>query len=348
MTGRVVDAVTTVAARSYPKSGGTDRRVVRDCARDAIAANGVRALVRESIALVTAGLRARTGLASVELIHAPWRAALQVLTLPLAAAILLTWTYGFVPRYDHWPLGEGWMLLLGGSAAAVVGAALRHRWLTAGGATAVFVAAAAPYVGFGTEEALAGTPSFFRGWNLDFGASSLLPTLLLIVGGLSLPRGPRPPTREMAARLGAGLGPAAIAAPTLLQYATPTPTVGYLHRYPHLKPIVQLGPPYSMPWLPPSRGLTLILGVALAIALVVAWRAARAHPEWGLATGLVLVSVAFPLTWELTRTDGLHVPWWLLNLPYPLLLTTLPLLLALVVMRHAAGATRSTPPATPG
>jgi hypothetical protein len=47
--------------------------------------------------------------------------------------------------------------------------------------------------------------------------------------------------------------------------------------------------------------------------------------------------------------DGLHVPWWLLNLPYPLLLTTLPLLLALVLMRRAAGgATARSPRATPG
>ena len=67
------------------------------------------------------------------------------------------------PRYDHWPLGEGWVMLLGGSLVAVVGAALRSRWLTAAGAGAVFVAAAAPYLGFGTEVALHDTPSFFAG-----------------------------------------------------------------------------------------------------------------------------------------------------------------------------------------
>ena len=348
MTGRAVDAVTAVAARAYPRRRHQDRQVVRDCAREAIAASGLRALVRESIALLTAGIRKRVGLAAVELAHAPWRSALQVLTLPVAAALLLVWTYGFVPRYDHWPLGEGWALLLGGSLAAVVGAALRSRWLTVGGAAAVFVAAGAPYLGFGTEESLSGTPSFFRGWNLDFDASSLLPTLLLIAGALSLPRGPRLSLRAGFGRLAAGLAPAAIAAPTLLQYATRTPTVGYEYRYPDPHPIVHVGPPYPWPSLPPSRGLTLILGVALAIALIVAWRKARTHPEWGLATGLFLVSVAFPLTWELTRTEGLHVPWWLLNLPYPLVLTTLPMLLALAVMRRAAGATPTTPPATPG
>ena len=309
--------------------------MVRDCAREAIAANGLLALIRESLSLLTAGLRTRVGLAAVELAHAPWRSALQELTLPLATALLLVWTYGFVPRYDHWPLGEGWALLLGGSLTAVVGAALRSRWLTAGGAAATFVAAAAPYLGFGTEMALSGTPSFFQGWNLDFGASSLLPTLLLIAGGLSLPRGTRLPAKAARARLAAGLLPAAIAAPTLLQYATPTPTIGYLYNYPDPEPVVQVGPPYSMPWLPPSRGLTLILGAALAIALVVTWRQARARPEWALATGLVLASVAYPVTWELTRTDGLNAPYWLLNAPYPLMLATLPALLALALMRRA-------------
>jgi hypothetical protein len=138
VTGRVVDAITAVAARAYPRSRRADAQVVRDCAREAIAANGVPALMRESLSLLTAGLRTRAGLAGVELVHAPWRAALQALTLPLAAALLLTWTFGFVPRYDHWPLGEGWIVLLGGSLTAVVGAALRSRWLTAGGAAAVW------------------------------------------------------------------------------------------------------------------------------------------------------------------------------------------------------------------
>ncbi|MEA2331469.1 MAG: hypothetical protein QOH58_1607 [Thermoleophilaceae bacterium] len=335
MTGRLADALTAVAARAYPRSGCTDARVVRDCAREAIAANGLHTLVRESASLVTAGLRARVGVAALELSRAPWRAALGALTLPLATALLLVWTFGFVPRYDHWPLGEGWVLLLGGSLTAMVGAALRSRWLTAGGAAATFIAAAAPYLGFGTEMALAQTPSFFHGWSVDFGAASLLPALLLVAGGLSLPRGPRPPVRAVLARLAAGLIPAAIAAVALLPYATPKPTIAFLYAGPDSAPIVQEGPPYPMPWLPPSRGLLAILGIALAIAVIVTWREFRAHPERALATGLVLASVAYPLTWVATRTEALNAPYWLLNGPYPLLLAALPALLALALMRRA-------------
>lgn len=335
MTGRFADELTAIAARAYPRSRRTDARVVRDCAREAIAADGLRALVRELVSLLGAGLRARVGVAALELVRAPWRAALGALTLPLAAALLLVWTFGFVPRYDHWPLGEGWGLLLGGSLTAVLGAALRSRWLTAGGAAATFIAAAAPYLGFGTEMALSQTPSFFRGWSVDFGAASLLPTLLLVAGGLSLPGGPRPPLRLTLARLTAGLIPAAIAAVALLPYATPKPTLIYLHTGPDSDPITRVGPPYSMPWLPPSRGLLVILGIALALAVIVTWRRSRARRERALATGLVLASVAYPLTWVLTRTEALNAPYWLLNGPYPLLLAALPALLALTLMRRA-------------
>ena len=335
MTGRFADALTAIAARAYPRSRSTDARVVRDCAREAIAAGGVGALVRESASLVTAGLRVRVGVAALELGRAPWSAALGALTLPLATALLLVWTFGFVPRYDHWPLGEGWVLLLGGSLTAVVGAALRSRWLTAGGAAATFIAAAAPYLGFGTEMALSQTPSFFHGWSVDFDAASLLPTLLLVAGGLSLSRGPRPPVRLVLARLAAGLIPAAIAAVALLPYATPKPTVTYTFTGTDSDPIVGVGPPYPLPWLPPSRGLLVILGIALAIAVIVTWRESRAHPERALATALVLASVAYPLTWVATRTEALQVPYWLLNGPYPLLLAVLPALLALALMRRA-------------
>jgi hypothetical protein len=342
VTGRIVDALTAAAARAYPRSRGTDARVVRDCAREAIAANGLRALVRETASLVTAGLRARTGLAAREVRGAPWRAALEVLTLPLATALLLTWTFGFVPRYDHWPLGEGWALLLGGSLTAVVGAALRSRRLTVGGAAATFIAAAAPYLGYGTDVALSDTPSFFHGWSVDFGVSSLLPTLLLVAAGLSLLRRPRPADRVLIARLAVGLIPAALAGAILLPYATPRPTISVLYNGPGAEPIVQLGPPYPMPWLPPSRGLLVIFGAALLLALIVSWRQARAHPEWALATALALGSVAYPLTWVLTRTEGLNAPYWLLNAPYPLLLTIFPALLALALIRRAA-ATPGTP-----
>jgi hypothetical protein len=339
MRGRLVDALTALAARAYPRSRATDGRVVRDCAREAIAAEGARALARESVSLVTAGLRARAGATALELGGAPWRAALGALTVPLAAALLLVWTFGFVPRYDRWPLGEGWVLLLGGSLTAVVGAALRSRRLTAGGAAAAFAAAAAPYLGFGTEAALSDTPSFFHGWHVDFGAASLLPTLLLVAGGLSLSRGPRPPARVVLARLAVGVVPAVVAAVALLPYATPKPTVVYTYGPPvGSDPVMSLGPPYFMPWLPPSRHLLTVLGIALAVAVVVSWWQARARPERALATGLVLATVAYPLTWVAIRIEPLDVPYWLLNDHYPLLLTALPVLFALVLVRRAAGA----------
>ncbi len=148
---RVSDTLTGLATLTFPRARRGDARVVRDCAREAVDAAGLRALPRESLSLANAGMRTRIGLAATELWHAPWRDALAVLVLPLAAAILLVWTFGFIPRYDHWPLGEGWVLLLGGSLIAVIGAALERRWVTAAGAIAVFVAAASPYLGYGTD-----------------------------------------------------------------------------------------------------------------------------------------------------------------------------------------------------
>jgi hypothetical protein len=112
---RLTEAVTSLAAQTFPPSRRADGRVVRDCARDAIDAAGLRAMVRETASVAFAGLRVRWGVSVRDVRQAPWRPALGVLTLPLAAALLGVWTFGFVPRYDHWPLGEGWWMLLGGS-----------------------------------------------------------------------------------------------------------------------------------------------------------------------------------------------------------------------------------------
>ncbi|HEY4277090.1 MAG TPA: hypothetical protein VGM91_02660 [Conexibacter sp.] len=367
MTGRFADALTDVAARAYPRSRRTDARVVRDCAREAIAADGLWALARESASLVTAGLRARTGVAALELRGAPWRAALGALTFPLATVLLLMWTFGFVPHYDHWPLGYGWILLLGGSLCAVVGAALRSRWLTAGGAAAVFVAAATPYLGHGTESGL-GTATFFDGWHVDLGAASILPTLLLAAGGLSLPRGrrlshrraldggatrpsrtladgsglplprgPWPSTAKALIRLAAGLIPSVIAAVALIPYATPKPTYGLLFAAPLGSPPVRVvGAPYAWPWIEPSRAFIAIFGILLAVAVIATWWRARARPGLALATALVLASIAYPLTWVITRSETLKSPYWRLNGHLPLVLTVVPVLLALALVRRAS------------
>jgi hypothetical protein len=79
----------------------------------------------------------------------------------------------------------------------------------------------------------------------------------------------------------------------------------------------------------------VILGIALAVAVVATWTTFRARPERALATGLVVASVAYPLTFAATRTEALNAPYWLLNDPYPPLLAALPALLALALMRRA-------------
>ena len=112
---RLNHTLTGLATITFPKARRSDALVVRDCAREAVDATNMRALPRESLSLVMAGMRTRIGLAATEFWHAPWRDALAVLALPLAATLLLVWTFGFISRYDHWPLGEGWAMLLGGS-----------------------------------------------------------------------------------------------------------------------------------------------------------------------------------------------------------------------------------------
>jgi hypothetical protein len=333
---RLIDAATALAARSFPAARRDDARAVRDCARDAIDGAGLRVLVRECLALAGAGLRVRARVAAFDLWRAPWRSALSVLALPLAAALLCLWTFGFVPRYDHWPLGEGWTLLLGGSLAAVVGAAFRSRWLTALGAAATFVAAASPYVGMGTEVALADTPSFFQGSGVDLGAASLLPTLLLLGAALSLPRRPVRSARVALDRLVLGMLPTAVALIHLLPREKPQPTVGFSYEAPGLDPEVSFGPPYPLPWLPESQTLIMALGVALLVAAVLSWRAARAHPEGALATALVLAAVAHPVAWVM---HGYRV--------WPLILVPLGAALALMLRgAHAEPRSSSAGPAS--
>jgi hypothetical protein len=346
---RLTELLTGVSSLTFPKARRDDGRVVRDCARDGVDAAGLRALPRECLSLALAGLRRRPREAVLEIRSAPWRDALSVLTLPLAATILVVWIFGFIPRYDHWPLGEGWAMLLGGSLLAVIGAALRHRWLTAAGATATLVAAAAPYLGYGTDVAIAHTPSFYRGWSVDIGAASLLPTLLLLAGALSLPTRPRPPVWAVMRRLAVGVVPAIVAVVYLLPAPEPKPTRTLVYEavppddgsrtVDIVGPTVVVGPPYPMPWLLPSRTLIAALGIALAVAIVVAWWRNRTHPAHALATGLVLASVAYPLIWVLIRTEPVPTPYWAYNGGYPLLLAVVPLLVSLALVLRAGRAT---------
>ncbi len=326
------DALTDLAARSYPRARRADAVVVRDCAREAIDASGPRAIGREWMSLVGAGLRVRARVATVDLAAAPWRAALSSLTLPLATAILLLWTFAFVPRYDHWPLGEGWVLLLGGSLLAVAGAARGTRWLTALGAGATFVAAASPYLGMGTDASLTGTPSFYQGLSVDIGAASLLPTLLLLAGALAMPPKARRERADTAARLALGVVPAAIAALALLPNTPPEPTMSFMMQ-PSGETTVVAGPPYPMPWIAPSQTLLLLLAIALAQAVVLTWARARSHPEGLLATGLVVLTVAYPMVWAILYR--LELPYQLYGAAYVWLFTAIPLLLAFTLVRKA-------------
>jgi hypothetical protein len=348
MKRRTIDRLTSLAARAYPPGRRSDAQVVRDCARDSIDADGIRVLMRELVSLVATGLRVRFGLAARDLWHAPWRDALGALTLPLAATLLVVWTFGFVPRYDHWPLGEGWVMLLGGSLAAVVGAALRSRWLTASGALATLIAAAAPLFGAGTTVALADTPSFFDGGPaaLDFGLASLLPTLLLFAGGLSLPSARARRRHAVAKRLALGLLPAVGALLFLL--AVPDPPASYM--YEALPPIdgsrtvrsVVVGEarPYPMPWIWHAATLANLLGIALLVALAVTWSRVRVNPAAALGTGLLLASIAYPVVW--VGMKRLPLPYWNYDIWPTVAYAALPVIAALLLMRR--GAARPTAP----
>jgi len=301
---RVTDAVTSLAARTFPSSRRGEGRVVRDWARDAVDAAGVRVLARESLSLAVAGLRVRFGVCVRDVRQAPWRPALAALTLPVAAAFPILWTFGFVPRYDYWPPGEGWVLLLNGSLLSVIGAAFAVRWIIVLGAAAVFVGAGAPYVGYGAEMALSDTSTFFPAYGVDLGAASLIPALLLAGAGLSLPRRR---TRSLEAgldRLVLGLLPTAAALVYLLT-REPEPLINFAspglggRNLPESGDVVLgLGPRYSVPELIEPGKLLTALGVALLVAIVFSWRAARTRPEAALATVLVLVSVALPFAWR--------------------------------------------------
>jgi pimeloyl-ACP methyl ester carboxylesterase len=85
------------------------------------------------------------------------------------------------------------------------------------------------------------------------------------------------------------------------------------------------------------RTLLAALGIVLAVIVVVTWRMARKHPDWALASGLVLASVAYPLAWKLFPTAS--VPYWAYEAPYYWAAAAIPFLLALTLMRRAGRVT---------
>jgi hypothetical protein len=177
------------------------------------------------------------------------------------------------------------------------------------------------------------TPSFFYGHGVDLAAASLIPTLLLAAAGWSLPRGRRPPGEVVATRLVLALAPAA-AAIALLPASRPQPTYGWTYSRPGAEPELVVGPPYGLPWLPPSRVLLVIFAVALAAALIVTWIRARTQPAPALASALALASVAYPLVWA-TVHNVEFAPYWAYQGGYLWLATAIPLLVAVALARRA-------------
>ena len=177
------------------------------------------------------------------------------------------------------------------------------------------------------------------GWSVDLGAASLLPTLLLVPAALSLPRRRQRPARAALGRLAAGLAPGVIAAVYLFPGPAREPTIGSPLLTGPAAEDSSLGPPYPMPWIPESRPLLRILGLALLVAVVFTWRTARTRPAWALASGLVLASVAYPLAWA-DASAALPVPYWGYGAPYYWAAAAVPFLLALTLMRRAGRAPR--------
>jgi hypothetical protein len=118
----------------------------------------------------------------------------------------------------------------------------------------------------------------------------------------------------------------------------PEPTFGGLYEGPGVAPRLTVGPPYPFPWIDHAGTLVTLLGVALAVALVGTWSRARSDPAAALASGMVLISVAYPVVWVAAR----HLP--VIYLMYDArfigLLTLLPLLFGLALMLRAAALRR--------
>lgn len=167
------------------------------------------------------------------------------------------------------------------------------------------------------------------------------PTLRPAGAALSLPREPGRSLRTALDRLVLGLLPTAVALVHLLPREPPEPRIVFTYDDPPIAgrlpdPDVIFGDPYPYPWLAESGPLLTALGVALLVAGVLSWRAARARPEAALATALVLVSVAYPLAW---RIHGYSV--------WPTILVPLGAALALTLRgAHAARRSSSAMPAS--
>lgn len=141
MTDRVVDRLLRFCLRGYPRAHRErDGEVLLALAIE-LSRHGSSPW-REAAGLLRGGMAERVRIRWRGLVRAPWRAALARLALPLAVVHLAVWTAGIAQFGDPFPLGKWWMLVLGGSALGVIGAALRWRAVATIGAVGVLVALA--------------------------------------------------------------------------------------------------------------------------------------------------------------------------------------------------------------
>ena len=133
-------------------------------------------LLGEAAGLIRGGLADRLRIRWRGLVRAPWRPALRRLALPLAAIHLAVWATGIAGIFDPLPLGKWWTLVLGGSALALVGAALRWRAVAMIGSLGVLAALALN----GTDASGAHFSSYIGSSGVDLD-SAMFPAGLLLV-----------------------------------------------------------------------------------------------------------------------------------------------------------------------
>lgn len=185
----MTDRVLRLCLRAYPPEGRKrDGEVLLSLAREL--SGGGSSSWREAAGLLRAGMAQRARIRWRGLVRAPWTEALRSLALPLAAVHLAVWSAGIAGH--PLPLGWWWTLVLGGSALALIGAALRWRAIATAGAVGVFVALAHHGLGAYLEAVNFQThyASSLGGIALDLDSAMFPAGLVLVLASLALPSRP--------------------------------------------------------------------------------------------------------------------------------------------------------------
>lgn len=189
MTARIADRLLRACLRAYPaprreRDGAVLLSLAHDLSSDGSA-------LGEAAGLIRGGLADRLRIRWRGLVRAPWRPALRRLALPLAAIHLAVWATGIAGIFDPLPLGKWWTLVLGGSALALVGAALRRRAVAMIGSLGVLAALAArgldAYLN-GTDASGAHFSSYIGSTEVDLDSAMFPAALLLVLAAAALPR----------------------------------------------------------------------------------------------------------------------------------------------------------------